>query len=268
MQSIGEMQQAAIAQVRSQPADASARMKLFRVFCVTGQWERAVTQLDTASGLDASLAMSSLLYKQAIACERFREAVFAGRRTPVVLGEPQPWLGWMIEALRSEPQRAEALRAQALDAAAACPGTLDGAPFEWLADADPRLGPVLEAFIDGKYYWLPFERISALAMEPPDDLLDLVWARVELTLGNGGTKHVMVPARYPGSETGSDDAIRLARRTEWIGSEEAGYRGLGQREWVTDRGETGLLDVRQVQFDAPAGSTDGGTPISGTPAGA
>jgi type VI secretion system protein ImpE len=252
MEPVADLLAGALGAVKASPADASARMKLFRVFCLTGQWDRAVIQLDTASGMDAGLAMTSLVYKQAIACERFRAEVFAGSRTPVVVGEPQPWLGWMIEALRVESERAQALREQAMAAAEGCPGSLNGEDFAWLADADPRLGPVCEAFIDGKYYWLPFDRIAEIDIEPPDDLIDLVWTRAELVLGNGGSKAVLVPTRYPGSEASDDDSIRTGRRTEWSGSDADGYRGLGQREWVTDRGETALLEVRRLVLSPPA----------------
>lgn len=241
---------AALSAVKSMPTDPSSRMKLFRLFCLTGKWDRAVIQLDTASGMDAELAMTSLVYKQAIACERFRSEVFAGTRTPVVIGEPQPWLGWMMEALRSDNARGMALREQALAQAPASPGLLDGEPFEWLADADPRLGPVCEAFIDGKYYWLPFERIARLEMSAPDDLIDLVWVSAELVFDNGGAKQALLPTRYPGSEASQDDLILTSRRTEWLGTEASGYRGIGQREWVTDQGETGLLDVRQLTLGA------------------
>ena len=71
-------------------------------------------------------------------------------------------------------------------------------------------------------------------------------------LGNGGSKAVLVPTRYPGSESSDDDSIRTGRRTEWIGSEEAGFRGMGQREWVTDAGETALMDVRHLVLSGAA----------------
>ena len=74
---------AAMAQARSAPADPSARMKLFRLFCVSGQWDRAATQADTGSNLDAELGFTTLVYKQALACEKFRADVFAGTRVPV-----------------------------------------------------------------------------------------------------------------------------------------------------------------------------------------
>ena len=34
--------------------------------------------------------------------------------------------------------------------------------FEWIADADDRLGPVLEAIVNGRYYWVPFERVRRI----------------------------------------------------------------------------------------------------------
>ena len=42
-----------------------------------------------------------------------------------------------------------------------------------------RLGPVCEAILNGKYYWIPFERLSRVDIEAPSDLRDLIWAPVE-----------------------------------------------------------------------------------------
>lgn len=238
------------AEARSAPTDASARMKLFRLFAITGQWDRAATQLDTASTLDSSLGFTATVWRQAIACERFRAEVFAGRRTPVIAGEPPAWLAMMIEALRAGmTPAAAALRAQALETAPTRGGTIDGRAFEWIADADSRLGPVVETFIDGKYYWVPFERIRSIVLPAPDDLLDKVWASSEMTFDAGGTKHVLLPVRYPGSESIDDEPIRLAGQTRWDGSDELGWCGSGQRVWTTDGDEFGLLDVRSLSID-------------------
>lgn len=190
----------AMAAARASPADASIRMKLFRLFCVSGQWDRAVIQAETGSQLDSELGFTTLVYKQALACEKFRQAVFSGSRVPVVAGEPPEWLAMMVEALRAqaagEPQatlRAAQLRSAALDAAHAVGGTVNGQAFDWLADADPRLGPVCECFIDGKYYWVPFERIARIELPEPSDVLDTVWAsaQVEFTTGGADRKSVV-----------------------------------------------------------------------------
>ena len=241
----------AMAAARATPGDASVRMKLFRLFVATGQWPRAATQLDTASSLDTDLGFTVMVYKQALACERFRAEVFAGQRTPVITGEPAQWLALMIEALRADalaPGSGAALRAQALELAEPSAGRLNGAAFDWIADADDRLGPVLEAFIDGKYYWVPFDRIERIDIQAPDDVLDLAWLSCEIRFSGGGSKHALLPVRYPGTETCGDDDLVLSRKTVWSGDDADGYRGTGQRVWTTNDAETGLLDVRTVEI--------------------
>lgn len=234
------------AQCRAQPADASARMQLFRLLCVTGQWERAATALDVAGRLDAELGYTVLAHRAAIACERFRSEVFAGRRAPLFAGEPDPGTAMLAQALASPPDEAARLRAAAFDAIDATPGTVDGRPFEWLADADARLGPVLEVFLDGKYYWVPVSRVERLKVDAPTDVLDLVWCPAQLTLRGSVAQSLLIPTRYPGSEACDDDALRLARRTDWQELADGQHRGLGQRMFATDAEDVALLDVRAV----------------------
>src|SRR5215831_18136315 len=96
----------------------------------------------------------------------------------------------MLEALKLEGEghaaAAAELRGRALEAAPATSGTLDDVAFAWLADADTRLGPVLEAIINGKYYWIPLARLLRVEIEKPADLRDFVWAPATITLANGG----------------------------------------------------------------------------------
>ena len=107
-----------------------------------------------------------------------------------MLGEPLPWVALLLQALADAAQgrgaAAAALRAEALEQAQAVAGTIDGEAFDWIADADSRLGPVCEAVIDGRYYWVPFERIRVVALEAPSDLRDVVWMPAHLGLANGG----------------------------------------------------------------------------------
>ena len=58
--------------------------------------------------------------------------------------------------------------------------------FAWIADADPRLGPVLEVFVNGNYMWVPFARVHAMQFDPPADLRDQVWMPARFTWSNGG----------------------------------------------------------------------------------
>ena len=65
-------------------------------------------------------------------------------------------------------------------------GTVNGEAFEWIADADMRLGPVLEAVVNGKYYWMPFSALAQVDIDPPEDLRDMVWLPAHFLFVNGG----------------------------------------------------------------------------------
>jgi len=109
---------------------------------------------------------------------------------------------------------------------------------------------VLELVVNGRYSWVPFSRIRRLVLEEPSDLRDLVWLPAHVTWTNGGEAVAFVPVRYPGSEQSADDAIALARKTEWTDQGSDLYFGLGQRMFVTDAGEHPVLEVRHVDLGA------------------
>jgi type VI secretion system protein ImpE len=238
--------------VRRQPADGKLRVFLAQLLMVSGEWQRALTQLGVAAELDAGALPMLHAYSAAIQCERLRSQVFAGVRSPLILGEPLPWIAALLQALALAGEQSSLLRADALARAPAIGGSLNGSPFEWVADADSRLGPVLEVFLNGAYYWAPFERIQRISIEPPADIRDLVWVPASFTWSNGGEAMGLIPSRYPGSELEVDDSIRMARKTVWNPLGESQYSGLGQRVLASDADEVGLLDVRELTLHAAA----------------
>jgi type VI secretion system protein ImpE len=240
------------AAVRKDAADVKLRIFLFQLLAVLGQWGRALTQLNVAGELDAATLPMVQTYREAIQCEALRADIFAGKRAPLIFGEPQPWLAQLIEALQhdaADPARAAVARAQAFEAAPASAGSIDGARFEWLADADPRLGPVLEAIVNGRYFWIPLCRISRIEFEAPADLRDAVWTAASFTWSNGAQTVGLVPTRYNGTAASADDGLRLARRTEWVEAGALAGHGLGQRMLTSDAADYALMDVRVIEFD-------------------
>lgn len=237
-------------QVRQNPADAKLRIFLFQLLLVLGQWERALNQLKVIAELDGLALPMVQTYREAIMCEFLRQDVFAGKRSPLVLGDPPAWFGPLLEALRHEAEgandAAEQLRQQAFDAAPASAGQIDGQPFQWLADADPRLGPVLEWIANGRYYWVPWMRVQKLVIEAPADLRDQVWMPANLTLQNGGELYGLIPTRYPATVAQGDDSLLLARRTEWREMPGQALQALGQRMLATDVADFALMDVREI----------------------
>ena len=251
---------AAVAAVRSSPEATGPRMALFQLAAVCGNWQRARTQLDAMAALDAECGPLAQAYGRLVDAEAVRARVFAGSEKPVALGPPAAWLAMMAEALAldgaGQAESAQALRDAALAAAPACPGTLDGAAFAWLMDADPRIGPVLEVVVEGQYRWLPLDAVRALRAEAPKAMRDVVWRPVSLQLAGGQGLLAYVPARYPGTEQHADDALRLGRETRW--TDQRGVQsGLGQRMFASDQGDHPFLDLRELRLD-DAGSRDGG----------
>ena len=255
----GELEEALAAlqdQIRKEPANSKLRIFLFQLLSILGQWERAATQLKVLSEMDDSSLAMVQTYREALLCEVLRAEVFAGKRSPLVFGQPEQWIALLLDALRltAEGQyaRSQEIRDQAFELAPATAGTIsgpEGESFNWIADADMRLGPVFEVVINGRYYWVPFHRIRTIHIEEPEDLRDAVWMPAYFTWANGGETVGLIPTRYPGSETSEDNPIRLAHKTLWQEYDAGVYLGLGQRVFTTDAGEYPLMDLRLISLN-------------------
>jgi len=248
-------------QVRGNPSEVKHRTFLFQLLALRGQWDRALNQLRVAGELDAGTLAMVQTYREALQCEVFRTDVFAGKRTPLIFGEPKPWIALLLQAQRlladdAVTQAAE-VRGQALEQAPATAGDIDGTSFDWIADGDTRLGPMLELILNGRYYWVPFDRIREIRLDPPEDLRDLVWMPAQMTWANGGQTVALIPSRYPGAETSADPDIVRARKTEWIERTPDTFIGSGQRMLFTDQGVFALFDIRVVTLQSSNPNADG-----------
>lgn len=234
--------------IRKAPTNASLRVHYAQLCMVMGDWGRAVGQLQTAAQITAQAIPMAQAYREAVRCERMRESVFNGEQTPFTLGEPDAWLQLLFKSLscasQGDTQQAAALQAQAFEQAAETAFIIDGETVQWIADADSRLGPVCEVFLNGNYYWIPFENIQTLEIDPPSDLRDLVWLPARLTLHNGDKHPVLLPSRYPSSHAQDNDALALASLTEWSAMHQDFWIGMGQRMFITSNGEYPILGVR------------------------
>lgn len=236
--------------VRSRPADEQARMFLFQLLAVTGEWDKARNQLTSLGTVAAEAQMLAATYGQAIDAEKLRAEVFAGRQDmPVVMGQ-DTWAADLARSIslaaKGDEAGAEAARDAAFESAPDTPGTFNGERFDWVADADSRFGPAFEAIVGGRYGLVAFDQVEKITSEGPRDLRDIVWYPVEIAFRNGQSAAAFLPARYPGSEAAEDTAIRLARATSWT---DAGL-GSGQRLWTfSDGDDRGLLELREIAFD-------------------
>ena len=246
--------------IRKTPQDASLRIFLFQLLCIMGAWQRAVQQLKTCATLDPQANAMAQMYRTAIICELYRNEVFQGTKQPLIFGEPEDWIASMIEALKYEASgdmaAAADLRAHAFEVAPAIGGQLDGQPFGWIADADPRLGPILEVIVNGRYFWAPFSVMRQVHIEAPSDLRDRVWMPATITWSNGGDAVGLIPTRYVGTTGSKDNQLLLSASTSWQeGNGNLTASGLGQRLFATDQSDFALMDVRELVLDETADRT-------------
>lgn len=236
--------------VRNQPGYAEARMFLFQLFAVLGEWEKAELQVATLAKLSPEAQMLAVAYGQAIAAERDRAAALAGNGEVHVHAANDGWPLQLAESIgclaRGETARGAELRNEAFDLAVDTPGAIDGRTFRWIANADPRFGPTFEAIISGRWGIVPFEAIEKISSSGVRDLRDLVWFPVEIAFRAGRSVAAFLPGRYPFTELGGSPSEKLARVTGW---NEAG-EGLGQQTFALSGGdEIGLLAIRSLTFE-------------------
>jgi len=242
------------AAIRKAAAEPDLRFLLFQLASLAGDWTSAANQLSAYSELTGRQSPLPVVFRRLVAAEVEREKVFAGEAAPLIFGEPSPWIAPLVQALEAVARRdfaaAMDLRSRALAQAAPCAGSINGQPFDWLMDGDSRLGPVLEAVVNGSYYWIPLERIRSLSCEPPSQLRDAVWTAGTLKLATGADVPAFIPARYPGVQSWADGSLKMARSTDWDCPVEGCYLGRGQRMLLTQDSEVSLLDLRLLEFTA------------------
>jgi len=241
--------------IRNAPTDASLRSALYQLNVVTGKWDAALTQLDVFSELNPEVALYGVMQRRLLHCEAERRAVFAGTNRPTLFGSPEEWMGFTIHAMalaaKGEWKAAMDLQEKALEMAAPSAGQFQGEKFTWITDGDSRLGPILEAYVEGNYWWVPFKHLLSVTAEPPKQLLDTIWLPARFHWTNGGQAEGFLPVRYPGSETSGEPAVQLSKKTTWAEPHAGLFIGQGQKMLMTDTVEMAVMDLRSLELEPP-----------------
>lgn len=235
---------AAIARVRREPGAAAGRLLLAELLLFAGNLERADLQADTAATIDPSLAIAVAEFRQLLRAELARGQLLTEGRVPEFLDdgptEAQQAALACVVAIRGGDLAGAARHAVAAEAARPRTAFVMGkSRIDDLRDADDVIGGSLEVLTPtGKYLWIPFERVAALTLHPPERPRDLYWRRATLEVASGPNGEVYVPALYGCDAAETDEALRLGRATDWRELADGLTRGLGQRLLVA--GEEGV----------------------------
>ncbi len=213
------------------------------MFCITGEWDRALTQLKVAGELDPKAEAMVTTYQAAIRCEILREKVFRGERTPTVFGDPGDWVPLLIEANRllATGQRTDAARLRDAGVRSRAPSRkrcVNGNAFHWVGRRRPAARPDRRS--GGR---------RALHVDPatPHQMAERGGARPTCATRSGcrpaspgpttARPSHSFPTRYPGSAA-SADPLDPARPQDRVAatSTTTGRCRSAQRMLVTDAG--------------------------------
>src|SRR5262245_13001284 len=171
---------AQLADVKAAPGDFNRRLFLFELSAFAGDFDRAKRQIEMMTYDTPEMQIAVGVYRLALDSEEARRALFAKGQPPQFFAPPPEHVAKRLEAvneLRSgRPGAAAALLQAANDAAPPLQGQFNGKEFDGLRDADDLFGPVLEIFNNGRYFWLPLELASSVALNAPKFPRDLLWA--------------------------------------------------------------------------------------------
>lgn len=253
----GQLQEAideALADVKKNPAKPELRVLLCELLCFAGDLERADKQLDTIAMQAPDAVMGISLFRQLIRCEQSRREFYTDGRVPEFLDEPTPMqqlqLQASIEIRAGEPGKAMELLEQAEEIRPDVSGTCDGEKFDEFRDLDDLVSSSLELYTpNGKYYWIPLERLEQLSFRAPQYPRDLMWRAAHMVVQGGTEGEVYLPVLYHGSHEADDNQLKLGRATDWVGEEGEPVRGRGQRTFLVGEEDKPALAVGEIQFE-------------------
>ncbi len=250
---LSEAVDAAIAAVKKKPTDLDARYSLAQMLCFAGDMERADTHLDAIAMQDKGRLIVIGMLRHLVRAEQWRRQFFDEGRVPEIIAEPSPVVRLHLEASvvarKGDTSAAAELIRQAQEQQTPVAGTCDGKAFEDIRDLDDLVSPVCEVLTsNGKYFWIPWERIERMEMRPVETPFDLLWRPTHMEVRGGPDGEVFIPVLYVGSHLESDNALRLGRGTDWRGEEQALVRGIGQRMLLVGDEDRSLLDVGEIVF--------------------
>ena len=217
-------------ELRSNPLDVRRRTFLFELLCFAGEYDRAEKQLNVLADSNSQALAGTLMYRSALHAERTRQEMFLKRDFPPAHADGGP-----------------------------VPGVGDGQVFADLRDADSRVGANIEVFIAGSYTWIPTVYMRRIEIEKPENLRDLLWARARIETSPAfrlqDLGEVLIPVLAPLSWQNPDEAVQLGRLSVWeptVADGSADEVLYGQRLMLVDGEEIPLLELRSIQWDAPA----------------
>ncbi|MEM9763055.1 MAG: type VI secretion system accessory protein TagJ [Pseudomonadota bacterium] len=249
-----EAEAAAIARVKAAPQDARARLMLADLSLLNGRLDRADAQLNLAADIVPEEAVGIGLIRAQLRGIFARRKWFEEGALPTFPKGPTACDEAALRATlcaRAGDAAAAAAALEALETArGARPGLWNGRAVSDIRDLDDRFAHAIEAVTSGgDYLWVDLTLVASIAFEPPRLIRDLAWRRARLTLSDGASADVLVPAVYPDAATAHE---RLGRTSDW--HEVSGLTiGSGQRAFLAGDAMEAIMEAETIAFPTGPG---------------
>lgn len=246
--------QAAIESVKEQPNDVDSRWMLASLFCFEGNLERGEQHLQTILRQAPDLAADVMLQRNLIRGELVRRQVFSEGRLPEFPEPPPERLKQVIRALallRAEEQaEASGILSESMEHGPSLSGKCDEHSFKTMRDLDDRTSNFFEVIAaTGNYYWVPFEELISVELQPIEEISHVIWRPAKLTNQEHDSYTAYLPGLYVESYLSSDEAIQCGRAADWTTLAGDLICGLGLRCFELDGEETHhFAQISRIEF--------------------
>jgi type VI secretion system protein ImpE len=244
--------EAALAFVKSNPTNPSARIFLFELSIFAGDWERAKRQLDVIGHQDTTAMIGSKILEQCVLAEGKRADFFAKGEKPTFLASPPDYIYGLLTAnnrmIEGNLTEAQEIFGKIDEQRPALACKINGEPVADFRDFNDSTSVVLEVIIKDDYLLVPFEQIERITFSEPKSLRDYFWRQATLETDNGTNGEVFVPTLYNDSWRSGDDRIRLGKATDWRDVNEDIYVGEGAKLFAVGSEHKTIFDLQTIEF--------------------
>ncbi len=242
----------ALAFVKANPTDYSARIFLFELSCFAGDWDRAVRQLDVIGHQDTTAMVGSLIYRQCIEAEKKRADFFAKGSKPEFLGTPPDYIYGLLTANNRLREGNLTEAREILDTVEeqrpAFKCLVNGKEVEDFRDYNELTSSILEVVIKDSYVWVPFADIERIEFFERKSLRDNFWIQAKLDSSSGTNGEVFIPALYNESWKADDEKVRFGRLTDWRDAGDDIFIGEGMKLFAVGSDHMPIIDISTVEF--------------------
>ncbi|KXF77935.1 nitrogen fixation protein [Paramesorhizobium deserti] len=236
-------------QVKADPTDKAARHLYIDLLILSADYEKADAQCALAATVAPDASMDFAHLRNQLRAMIARRAWFEAGETPTFPSGPteldRAALALIMANRASEHKLTKTALMVLEDARGERPMRWNGKLFPDFRDLDDRTPHALEVLtLGGAYLWIDFSRIAEVTMEPIAHPRDLAFRRARLSLLDGVSMPVLLPAIYQGS--GDNPKLLLGRETKWVKEASGITTGRGQRCFLAGEELVSLHDTTSI----------------------